>query len=95
MTTANLLLRMNQQDAFEYNDDVTPESDLSIPQTPFLAADAPKAVQDNVTDEADSLGHGLREPTAEELNNLRQNPFVKQVNDMFGTDVFFARVKKN
>ena len=93
LTTANLLLQMNQQDTFEYNDDVTPETEMSIPQTPFLAADAPMARQDNVSEEAEALGHGLREPTVEELDKLRKHPFVKQVNDLFSTDVIFARVK--
>ena len=84
---------MSQQDNFEYNDDVTPETDLSIPQTPFLAATS--SARDNVSEEAESLGKGLREPTAEELQKLREHPFVKQVNDLFATDVIFARVKKN
>ena len=93
LTTANVLLSMSQQDNFEYNDDVTPETDLSIPQTPFLAATS--SARDNVSEEAESLGRGLREPTAEELQKLREHPFVKQVNDLFATDVIFARVKKN
>ncbi len=93
LTTANVLLSMSQQDNFEYNDDVTPETDLSIPQTPFLAATS--SARDNVSEEAESLGKGLREPTAEELQKLREHPFVKQVNDLFATDVIFARVKKN
>jgi hypothetical protein len=95
LTTANVLLSMSQQDNFEYSDDVTPESDLTIPQTPFLAATSPLAARDNVSEEAESLGHGLREPTAEEMQKLREHPFVKQVNDLFATDVIFARVKKN
>jgi len=93
LTTANVLLSMSQQDNFEYNDDITPETDVSIPQTPFLAATT--STRDNVSEEAESLGKGLREPTAEELQKLREHPFVKQVNDLFATDVIFARVKKN
>ena len=93
LTTANVLLSMSQQDNFEYNDDITPETDVSIPQTPFLAATS--SARDNVSEEAESLGKGLREPTAEELQKLREHPFVKQVNDLFATDVIFARVKKN
>lgn len=93
LTTANLLLRMSQQEAPDYSDDVTPETDFSIPQTPFLAATT--SARDNVSEEAESLGKGLREPTAEELQKLREHPFVKQVNDLFATDVIFARVKKN
>ena len=95
LTTANLLLRMSQQEAPDYSDDVTPETDFSIPQTPFLAAASPAAARDNVSEEAESLGNGLREPTAEEMQKLREHPFVKQVNDLFSTDVIFARVKKN
>ena len=95
LTTANLLLRMSQQEPPDYTDDVTPETDLSIPQTPFLAATSPAAARDNVSEEAESLGKGLREPTAEETQKLREHPFVKQVNDLFATDVIFARVKKN
>lgn len=95
LTTANLLLRMSQQEPPDYTDDVTPETDLSIPQTPFLAATSPAAARDNVSEEAESLGKGLREPTAEEMQKLREHPFVKQVNDLFATDVIFARVKKN
>ena len=72
-----------------------PETDFSIPQTPFLAAASPAAARDNVSEEAESLGNGLREPTAEEMQKLREHPFVKQVNDLFSTDVIFARVKKN
>ena len=93
LTTANVLLSMSQQDNFEYNDDITPETDVSIPQTPFLAATS--STRDNVSEEAESLGKGLREPTPEELQKLREHPFVKQVNDLFATDVIFARVKKN
>jgi DNA polymerase-3 subunit gamma/tau len=95
LTTANLLLRMSQQEPPDYTDDVTPETDLSIPQTPFLAAASPAAARDNVSEEAESLGKGLREPTQEEMQKLREHPFVKQVNDLFATDVIFARVKKN
>ncbi len=95
LTTANLLLRMSQQEAPDYSDDVTPETDFSIPQTPFLAAASPAAARDNVSEEAESLGNGLREPTAEEMQKLREHPFVKQVNDLFSTDVIFARIKKN
>ena len=95
LTTANLLLRMSQQEPPDYTDDVTPETDLSIPQTPFLAATSPAAARDNVSEEAESLGKGLREPTQEEMQKLREQPFVKQVNDLFATDVIFARVKKN
>ena len=93
LTTANVLLSMSQQDNFEYNDDITPETDVSIPQTPFLAATS--SARDNVSEEAESLGKGLREPTPEEMQKLREHPFVKQVNDLFATDVIFARVKKN
>jgi DNA polymerase-3 subunit gamma/tau len=95
LTTANLLLRMSQQEPPDYSDDITPETDVSIPQTPFLAAASPAAARDNVSEEAESLGKGLREPTAEEMQKLREHPFVKQVNDLFATDVIFARVKKN
>ncbi len=95
LTTANLLLRMSQQEPPDYSDDITPETDVSIPQTPFLAAASPAAARDNVSEEAESLGKGLREPTQEEMQKLREHPFVKQVNDLFETDVIFARVKKN
>ncbi len=95
LTTANLLLRMSQQEPPDYSDDITPETDVSIPQTPFLAATSPAAARDNVSEEAESLGKGLREPTQEEMQKLREQPFVKQVNDLFATDVIFARVKKN
>ena len=95
LTTANLLLRMSQQEPPDYSDDITPETDVSIPQTPFLAATSPAAARDNVSEEAESLGKGLREPTQEEMQKLREHPFVKQVNDLFATDVIFARVKKN
>ena len=93
LSTANLLLRLSQQEAPDYSDDVTPETDFSIPQTPFLAATT--SARDNVSEEAEALGNGLREPTADELQKLREHPFVKQVNDLFATDVIFARVKKN
>ena len=43
----------------------------------------------------DDKDNGGGEPTAEELQKLREHPFVKQVNDLFATDVIFARVKKN
>ena len=95
LTTANLLLRMSQQEPPDYSDDITPETDVSIPQTPFLAATSPAVARDNVSEEAESLGKGLREPTQEEMQKLREHPFVKQVNDLFETDVIFARVKKN
>ncbi|MBR4900594.1 MAG: DNA polymerase III subunit gamma/tau [Victivallales bacterium] len=95
LTTANLLLRMSQQEPPDYSDDITSETDVSIPQTPFLAATSPAAARDNVSEEAESLGKGLREPTPDELQKLREQPFVKQVNDLFETDIIFARVKKN
>ena len=79
LTTANLLLRMSQQEPPDYSDDITPETDVSIPQTPFLAATSPASARDNVSEDAESLGKGLREPTQEEMQKLREHPFVKQV----------------
>ncbi|MBP5671181.1 MAG: DNA polymerase III subunit gamma/tau [Victivallales bacterium] len=94
LTTANLLLQMSGQENSEYSDDVTPESDIAFKEPAFLAAQA-SSKGESVSDEADSLGHGLREPTQDELQHLKEHPFVKQVNDLFGTEVIFARVKKN
>ncbi|MCR4572608.1 MAG: DNA polymerase III subunit gamma/tau [Lentisphaeria bacterium] len=94
LTTANLLLQMSGQENSEYSDDATPESDITFKEPAFLAGQA-SSKGESVSDEADSLGHGLREPTQDELQHLKEHPFVKQVNDLFGTEVIFARVKKN
>ena len=94
LTTANLLLQMSGQENSEYSDDVTPESDITFKEPAFLAGQA-SSKGESVSDEADLLGHGLREPTQDELQHLKEHPFVKQVNDLFGTEVIFARVKKN
>lgn len=91
LTTSNLLERLSQVDGSQDSDD---GSNLDIQASmPLPALRGASASPKDRPQDDEGLQGEYREPTAEEKQALANKPFVKRINEAFGTEIIFARVK--
>ncbi len=90
LTTSNLFERMSQIDSQDSDDssNLDIQASMPLPKLRGVGASSKNRPQDD-----EGLQGEYREPTTAEKQALANKPFVKRINEAFGTEIIFARVK--